>query len=65
MEKPEVDIVEEEQASVLEQPKVGEVEEDRAYVPSKKQKNDKYCASITSKTILTQLTKKKNQGKFG
>ena len=48
MEKPEFDNVEEEQASVLEQPKVDEVEEYQYSVPSKKHKNDKYGASITS-----------------
>ena len=32
MEKPEVENVKEEQASVLEQPKFDEVEEDQAYV---------------------------------
>ena len=48
MEKPEVYNVEEEEASVIEQLKVDEVEEDQDSVPSKKQKNDKYGASITS-----------------
>ena len=55
IEKPEVQNFEEEQASVLEQPKVDEVEEDQAYNPSKKHKNDKDDASITStkKNIYT------------
>ena len=50
--KPEVQNFEEEQASVLEQPKVDEVEEDQAYNPSKKHKNDKDDASITSTIFL-------------
>ena len=57
MEKPEVDNVEEEQASVPEQLKVDEVEEDQASVPSKKKKNDKYGASITSKFIFDTVDK--------
>ena len=48
MEKLEVDHVEEDQASFLEKPKVDEVEQDEASVPSKKQKNNKDNASITS-----------------
>ena len=59
MEKPEVDNVEEEQSSVLEQPKIDEVGEDQDSVPSKKQKNDKYGASITSTTKNIE-----NQGKL-
>ena len=48
MEKLEVDHVEEDQASFLEKPKFDEVEQDEASVPSKKQKNNKDNASITS-----------------
>ena len=43
-----VDNIEEEQASLLEQTKVDEVEEYNSSVPSKKKEMDKYDASITS-----------------
>ena len=41
MEKYEIESVEEEQASVLEQPKVDEVQKYQASIPSNKHKNDK------------------------
>ena len=43
--------------------KVDEVEEDQAFVSSKKHKNDKDRASTTSTKKFTQLTKRRNQGK--
>ena len=62
---PEVKNVEEEQAAVLEQPKVYKVEKDQAYFPSKKHKNNKDGASITpTKKIFTQLTRKVIQGEM-
>ena len=52
MEKPEVDNIEEYQASVLEKAKVDEVEEYQASDTSNKQKNDKDDTSITSTNKL-------------
>ena len=49
----------------MKQPKVDEVEEYQASVPSMKHKNDKDGASITSIKRITQLTNKRNQGKCG
>ena len=64
MVKPEIDNVEEEKSFVLEKPNFDKFEEDQASVPSNKHKNDKYGPSITSTTTkLTQLKKKRNQGK--
>ena len=65
MENLEFDNVEEHQASVLEKPKVDEFEEDQASDILKKKKIYKYDSSITStKTIMTKLTKWRNQGKI-
>ena len=49
MEKPEVDNVEEYQASVMEKPKFDNAGEDQASVHSKKQKKDKHDVLTTSK----------------
>ena len=62
MEKPEVDNIEEYQASVLEKAKVDEVEEYQASDTSNKQKNDKDDASITSTNKLHTWHSRKIRG---
>ena len=65
MEKSKDNNSEEKQTFIMEKPKIYEVEGYQASIPSKKHKNDKYSASIIStKKILTQFTKKKNQGRM-
>ena len=53
IERPEVQNVEEEQATVLEQPKVDEVEKYQSYVPSKKHKKNLATRSVLIISIFS------------